>query len=48
VISVWNQGPDGFLGRLTTGESSTERSVTLVASPDELLESVRAWLSSLT
>lgn len=48
VISVWRQGPQGFLGRLTTSEPDADRAVTVVASPDELLETVRAWLGTLT
>ena len=52
VVSVWDQGDTGFLGRITmttiaadTGREET--AVTVVTSPDELLDSVREWLSSL-
>lgn len=47
VVSVWKQGPEGFLGRLTMTAGTSDTSVRLVTSPDELLESVREWLSLL-
>jgi hypothetical protein len=47
VLSVWRQGPDGFLGRLTaTRPGGEEPSVTVVSSPEELLEAVRTWLAT--
>jgi hypothetical protein len=48
VISVWKQGPEGFLGRLTATEGPEERSETVVTSPDDLLAAVRDWLASLS
>ena len=48
VISVWKQGPQGFLGRLTmTGDDAADSTVEVVHSPDDLLDSVRSWLASL-
>ena len=47
VISVWTQGPHGFLGRLTMSEGA-DRADRTVGSPDELLETVRAWLGTMT
>ena len=52
VVSVWDQGDTGFLGRITmttiaAGTGREETAVTVVTSPDELLDSVREWLSSL-
>ena len=46
VVSVWKHGPDGFLGRLTATQPGGASSETLVTSPDELLETVRTWLST--
>lgn len=47
VVSVWKQGPEGFLGRLTMVTDEGEPAVEVVTGPDELLDSVRTWLNSL-
>ena len=47
VVSVWKQGPEGFLGRLTMTAGTAERDERVVTSPDELLASVREWLDGL-
>jgi hypothetical protein len=53
VVSVWRRGDGGFLGRITmtTTDPDTgreETAVSVVDSPDNLLDSVRDWLTSLT
>lgn len=48
VVSVWKQAPDGFLGRLTaTHPGDDAPTVSVVSSPDELLEVVRAWVAEI-
>lgn len=47
VVSVWLEGPGGFLGRLTATTPDGDPAVRVVSSPDELIEQVRNWLSSL-
>lgn len=48
VISVWKQGPDGFLGRLTgTRPGDDTPAVSVVGSPEELLDTVRIWLGEI-
>lgn len=47
VLSVWQQGNEGFLGRLTATSRGGSSTVQVVASPDELLQAVREWLDLL-
>lgn len=48
VVSVWLDGAEGFLGRMTATGPDGEAAVVVVSSPDDLLEQVAAWLGSLT
>ncbi len=48
VLSVWQQGAEGFLGRLTATTRDGSSTVQVVASPDELLQAVREWLDLLS
>lgn len=48
VLSVWQQGGEGFLGRLTATTPEGTSTVQVVASPDELLRAVREWLDLLS
>lgn len=47
VVSVWKQTAGAFLGRLTMSSPDGGIAVVLVTSPDQLVESVRKWVSSL-
>jgi hypothetical protein len=47
VVSVWRHGGEGFLARLTASGPLGD-SVEVVASPDDLLASVRTWVESLS
>jgi hypothetical protein len=47
VLSVWRQGAEGFLGRLTATTPQGGTTVHVVTSPEELLETVRSWLGSV-
>jgi hypothetical protein len=47
VVSVWLEGPGGFLGRLTATSPDGDPTVRVVSSPDELVDQVRTWLGSL-
>jgi hypothetical protein len=47
VLSVWRQGTEGFLGRLTATTPQGGSTVRVVTSPEELLEAVRTWLGSV-
>lgn len=47
VVSVWLEGPEGFLGRMTATGPDGEAAVVVVSSPDDLLDQVAAWLRSL-
>lgn len=50
VIRVWNEPgrADAFRARLTYGTDDDDAQSTVFAQGDEVLESVRAWLSSFT
>jgi hypothetical protein len=50
VVRVWNEGgrPDAFRARLTYGTGDDDSRSTVFADPDEVLESVRAWLTTFT
>lgn len=48
VLSVWQQGDEGFLGRLTATTRDGTSTVQVVASPEELLRAVREWLELLS
>jgi hypothetical protein len=48
VVSVWREGAEGFLGRLTATTPEGDSVVRVVSSRDELLEAVGSWLNSLT
>lgn len=47
VLSVWRQGSEGFLGRLTATTPQGGSTVRVVTSPEELLETVSTWLGSV-
>jgi hypothetical protein len=47
VVSVWLEGAEGFLGRMTATAPDGETTMVVVSSPDDLLEEVAAWLRSL-
>jgi len=47
VLSVWQQGAEGFLGRMTATTKDGSSTVKVVASPEELLTAVREWLDLL-
>jgi hypothetical protein len=47
VVSVWLEGAEGFLGRMTATNPDGGSSVVVVSSPDDLLEQVATWLGSL-
>ena len=48
VIRVWNEAgtPSGFRARLTFGAGDDESRSTVSADADDVVESVRAWLST--
>lgn len=48
VVSVWLEGAEGFLGRMTATGPDGESAVVVVSSPDDLLDQVAAWLRSLS
>lgn len=48
VVSVWLEGAEGFLGRMTATGPDGETAVVVVSSPDDLLDQVAAWLRSLS
>lgn len=48
VVSVWREGAEGFLGRMTATGPGGETAVVVVSSPDDLLDQVAAWLRSLS
>jgi hypothetical protein len=47
VLSVWQQGTEGFLGRMTATTQDGVSTIKVVASQEELLQSVREWLDLL-
>jgi hypothetical protein len=50
VIRVWNEAgrADAFRARLTYGTGEDDSRSTVFADADEVLESVRAWLTTFT
>ena len=48
VVSVWREGVEGFLGRLTATTPDGDSTVRVVSSREELLDAVSSWLNSLT
>ena len=48
VLSVWQQGAEGFLGRLTATAQDGSSTVKVVASQEELLQAIREWLDLLS
>jgi len=47
VVSVWLEGTEGFLGRMTATTPDGGSAVVVVSSPDDLLEEIATWLRSL-